>query len=284
MGWQSLAHADDRSCLALSAAAPPPPSLCTPSSPWHCCPLLLDPPTGPPAGTAPLSALPSTGFAPFLMQPRSCCPKVPLHQPQGAVLCPRCDAGLARSPRGWVQRLLGDGWWGFCPAEARRIHWEESSGTRGHAGLQGGESTGAGEEQAVCECVHRAHRARVHRVGFAKRPHNEPTSEGLRESKRVGLCTPRLIERRQQGMLHDSRGSLGASPLLSSSLSSAKISGRRFAAHQPAPGPFLACRHSARLGHLVSAGQGCGGDLEPPPRPVGSPVMCLLVPSPKPPL
>lgn len=153
MGWQSLAHADDRSCLALSAAAPPPPSLCTPSSPWHCCPLLLDPPTGPPAGTAPLSALPSTGFAPFLMQPRSCCPKVPLHQPQGTVLCPKCDAGLARSPRGWVQRLLGDGWWAFCPAEARRIHWEESSGTRGHAGLQGGKSTGAGEEQAVSVCT-----------------------------------------------------------------------------------------------------------------------------------
>lgn len=85
-------------------------------------------------------------------------------------------------------------------------------------------------------------------------------------------------------MLHDSRGSLGASPLLSSSLSSAKISGRRFAAHQPAPGPFLASRHSARLGHLVSAGQGCGGDLKQSPRPPGSPVMCLLVPSPKPPL
>lgn len=72
-------------------------------------------------------------------------------------------------------------------------------------------------------------------------------------------------------MLHDSSGSLGASPLLSSSLPSAKISGRRFAAHQPAPGPFLACWHSARLGHLVSTGQDCGGDLEPPPRPLGSP-------------
>lgn len=181
----------------------------------------------------------------------------------------------AAAPGGWVVGFLSHR---GSQDTLGGVLWD--TGTRRAAGRgEHGSRRGTG-----CECVHRARRARVHRVGFAKRPRNEPTSEGLRESKRVGLCTPRLIERRQQGMLHNSRGSLGASPLLSSSLSSAKISGRRFAAHQPAPGPFLACQHSARLGHLVSAGQGCGGDLEPPPRPVGSPVMCLLVPSPKLPL